>query len=294
MVDISATLDYIDFNFSDPFSMLHWGPLFSNLLPMKRYHHFLLDIEGTIVLDKKYTPVPGAVNWFNSLVGNGNFARLVTNNTTESPDDLYDILRGKGFCFEKSDYFTCLTEAVAQMKRRDIKSCMALCKKAVKLYLEKNGIRPSNSTSADSVLVGYDPTLTYNRLNKAASAIADNHAQLFTLHRNRRFVNEEHDIVMSAGPIAAALENATLTRAIVCGKPNRRFFLDCLKGWDIPPKDILMVSDDPFADLIGAKKIGMATAWVLTGSQRNPEAAIKIHRDYRPDHIFKSVVDIPF
>ena len=274
--------------------MLLWGPLFSNLLPVKSYHHFLLDIEGTIVLDKKYTPVPGAVNWFNRLVGHGNFARLVTNNTTESPDDLYDILRVKGFCFEKSDYFTCLTEAVARMKRRHIKSCMVLGKKAVKIYLEKGGIRSLDSTNVDSVLVGYDPTLTYSKLNMAASAVADNHAQLFTLHRNRRFVNEEGDIVISAGPIAAALENATLTRAIVCGKPNRRFFLDCLKGWDIPPKNILMVSDDPFADLIGAKKIGFKTAWVLTGSQRNPMASHKIHREYRPDYIFKSVVDIPF
>ena len=261
---------------------------------MKRYRHFLLDIEGTIVLDKKYTPVPGAVRWFNGLAGDGNFARLVTNNTTESPDDLYDILLAKGFHFEKADYFTCLTEALAQMKRRHIRNCIVLAKKAVKIYLAKNGIKPSNSQYADSVLVGYDPTLTYKRMNLAAGAIADKHAILFTLHRNRRFVNEERDIVMSAGPIAAALEYATLTRAIVCGKPNKRFFTDCLKGWEIPRKDILMVSDDPFADLIGAKKIGMATAWVLTGSQRDPAAAMKIHRDYRPDYIFKSVVDIPY
>ena len=261
---------------------------------MKHYAYFLLDIEGTIVLDKKYTPVPGAVKWFNDLIRHGSQARLVTNNTTESPDDLYDILRGKGFRFDKSDYFTCLTEAVLQMKRRNVKTCMVLAKKAVKIHLAKNGIKSSNSRNVDSVLVGYDPTLSYRKLNAAAGAVADCHARLFTLHRNRRFVNEQRDIVMSAGPIAAALENATLSRAIVCGKPNRRFFLDCLKGWDVPREKILMISDDPFADLIGAKKLGMSTCWVLTGSQKDPKAAQKIVKKFRPDYIFKSITDVPY
>jgi phospholysine phosphohistidine inorganic pyrophosphate phosphatase len=261
---------------------------------MKRYRYFLLDIEGTIVLDKKYTPVLGGVKWFNTLAKNGNRVRLVTNNTTESPDDLYDILVKKGFLFEKQDYFTCLTETVVQMKRRNVTTCLVLAKKAVKQYLSKNGIKPSNSFQADAVLVGYDPTLTYNDMNGAVKAIAENHALLFTLHLNRRFVDKEGDIVMSAGPIAAALEFATLTRAIVCGKPSRQFFLDSIKGWDIPREKILMVSDDPFADLIGAKKLGMSTCWVLTGSQKDPAAVKKIPAKYRPDYILDSVLEIPF
>jgi ribonucleotide monophosphatase NagD (HAD superfamily) len=62
---------------------------FNILRFMKKFSHLLLDIEGTIVLDKRYTPVPGSVRWFNGLAKKGARARLVTNNTTESPDDLY-------------------------------------------------------------------------------------------------------------------------------------------------------------------------------------------------------------
>ena len=260
---------------------------------MRNYPHLLLDIEGTIVLDKLYAPVPGAVEWFNSLAPRGVRARLVTNNTTESPDDLYEILVSKGFVFEKSDYFTCLTEAVVRMRRRKIKWCYAMAAPAVKDYLRRQGIEPVENSSAQSILVGYDPTLTYEKMNMAVSAIIENGAVLFTLHRNRRFVNEKREIAMSAGPIAAALEHATLTRAVVCGKPERRFFLDAIKGWDVPEGEILMVSDDPFADLVGAKRLGMATCWVLTGSQRDPKAAEKIAVKHRPNYIFNSVVDIP-
>jgi ribonucleotide monophosphatase NagD (HAD superfamily) len=124
-------------------------------------------------------------------------------------------------------------------------------------------------------------------------AIIENGAKLYTLHRNRRFVDENREIVMSSGPIAKALENACLVRASLCGKPDRRFYLSCLKGWDVEPSRILMVSDDPFADLIGAKKIGMKSCWVLTGSQKDRGLLKKIPEKYRPDYILESVTDIP-
>ncbi len=251
-----------------------------------------MDIEGTIVLDKKYTPVPGSVRWLNSLKDRGIAARLVTNNTTESPEDLYRILTRKGFQFESKDYFTCLTEAIALMKRRKVRTCLVLAKRKVREFLRSQGIKPSNSHKVDSILVGYDPDLTYHQMNTAVKAIADNKAILFTLHRNRRFMNEKREIAMSAGPVTAALEFATMTRAVVCGKPSRRFFLDCIKGWDVPREKILMVSDDPFADLIGAKKLGMSTCWVLTGSVRDRSAVKKIAPDYRPDIIRENITEL--
>jgi HAD superfamily hydrolase (TIGR01450 family) len=260
---------------------------------MRHFRHLLLDIEGTVVLDKKYTPVTGAVNWLNSLERNGISARLVTNNTTESPDDLYRILRHRGFRFKKENYFTCLTEAVALMKRKRVGTCLALTTIKARNFLRSEGIKALNSHKVDSILVGYDPTLTYHKLNLAVKAIMENGATLFTLHRNRRFVNEKREIVMSAGPIAEALEFATLSRALVCGKPSRRFFLDSIKGWDVPPRKILMVSDDPFADLVGAKKLGMSTCWVLTGSVKDRKAALKIAPKYRPDFIYENISEMP-
>jgi 4-nitrophenyl phosphatase len=260
---------------------------------VKRFRHLLLDIEGTIVLDKKYTPVTGSVAWLNSLAKQGISFRLVTNNTTESPDNLYRILTRKGFRFGSEDYFTCLTEALALMKHRKVRSCLVLAKSAIKDFLRSEGIKPLNSYQADSVLVGYDPSLTYHNLNLAVKAIIENEAVLFTLHRNRRFMNEKREIALSAGPIAAALENACMVRAVVCGKPSRRFFLDSIRGWNVAREKILMVSDDPFADLIGAKKLGMSTAWVLTGSVKNRDAIEKISPQYHPDFIYNNITEIP-
>jgi HAD superfamily hydrolase (TIGR01450 family) len=259
---------------------------------MKSYTHFLLDVEGTVVLDKKYTPVPGSVRWFNSLEKKGAKARMVTNNTTESPDNLYDIMRERGFKFEKDDLFTCLTVALSRMKRNGVKSCLAFTYPAVKSYLEQNNIAALESKEVDAVLVGHDPTINYRKLNTAVGAIIENGAKLYTLHRNRRFVDENREIVMSSGPIAKAMENACMVRASLCGKPDPRFFKSSIKGWDVQPQDILMVSDDPFADLVGAKKMGMSTCWVLTGSQKDRKVISKIVQKYHPDYILDSITDI--
>jgi ribonucleotide monophosphatase NagD (HAD superfamily) len=150
-----------------------------------------------------------------------------------------------------------------------------------------------NSKKVDAVLIGHDPTVTYKKLNLAVGAIIENGARLYTLHRNRRFVDENRETVMSSGPIAKALENACLVRASLCGKPDRRFFLSSIKGWEVDASEILMVSDDPFADLVGAKKIGMSTCWVLTGSHKDRNEIRKIPAKYRPDYILDSVADIP-
>ncbi len=260
---------------------------------MTPYSHQLLDIEGTIVLDKQYTPVPGAVEWYNSLAKNGVKARMVTNNTTESPDDLFDIMCQRGFEFERYDLFTCLSEAAERMIRQKAKSCFVIGVDNVKKYLQSRGIEPVESYKADAVLVGLDPTLSYGKMNMAVKAILENGAKLYTLHRNRRYVDENRETVMSSGPIAAALENACMVKANICGKPDRRFFLSTIKGWNVARKEILMVSDDPFADLVGAKKLGMVTCWVLTGSQKDPDLAKKIPENHRPDYILNSVLDIP-
>jgi HAD superfamily hydrolase (TIGR01458 family) len=260
---------------------------------MKKFYHLLLDIEGTVVLDKKYTPVPGVLKWFNSLHRSGIRARLVTNNTTESPENLYRILRRRGFKFERQDLFTCLTEAAAKMQRQKARSCFVIGVDKVKRYLKSRGIEPVETWRADAVLVGLDPTLSYEKMNLAVGAIIENGAKLYTLHRNRRYVNEKRKIVMSSGPIAAALENACMVRAVVCGKPGRDFFLSSIKGWNVPREKILMVSDDPFADLEGAKKLGMKTCWVLTGSQRDRSVIKRIPDENRPDYILSSVIEIP-
>ena len=260
---------------------------------MKRFDHLLLDIEGTVVLDKKYTPVAGAVEWHNLALDNGCQVRMITNNTTESPDDLFHIMRSKGFSIDMKGFYTCLTEAVRRMKIRKVRSCFVLGVEAVKRYLTSCGISCVADSAADAVLVGHDPCLNYDKLNTAANAIMENGAVLFTLHRNRRFTDETGRIVLSSGPIAKALENACLVRAVVCGKPDRKFFLDSIADWNVPTSRILMVSDDPFADLVAAKKLGMRTCWVLTGSERNVSVIDKIPTKLRPDYILDSVIDIP-
>ena len=65
---------------------------------------WLIDIEGVLVRDKRYQPVPGSVAWLNGLARAGAPFCLVSNNTTHRPGELIDALRQVGYELEQEDW----------------------------------------------------------------------------------------------------------------------------------------------------------------------------------------------
>ena len=52
---------------------------------------------------------------------------------------------------------------------------------------------------------------------------------------------------------------------IVIGKPSETIYLEALKSIGVPAQESLFISDDPEADLVTASRLGMRTAFVLSG-----------------------------
>jgi ribonucleotide monophosphatase NagD (HAD superfamily) len=53
-----------------------------------------------------------------------------------------------------------------------------------------------------------------------------------------------------------------------------------------------MISDDPFSDLVGAKKLGMKTAFVLSGKYRDKDILNEMDKDIYPDFVFDNITQI--
>ena len=53
----------------------------------------LLDIEGTLVADKRYQPIPGAVGFVHQIRTDGLPFRLITNNTTAAAPKMPIVIR---------------------------------------------------------------------------------------------------------------------------------------------------------------------------------------------------------
>ncbi|KPK74643.1 MAG: hypothetical protein AMJ89_05755 [candidate division Zixibacteria bacterium SM23_73] len=254
--------------------------------------YYLIDIEGTIVKDKSFAPINGAIGWINSLESKGHRFVLVSNNTTHRPIDLLGLLRSVGFHLEEENLVTCVGAALNWLKSKKIKSCFVIGSAGLKAFLNENEIGTKEDEKTEAVLVGLDTSLDYQKLKIAVNALVKNNAYLLALHENRLYKDEKGELSPSVGAVVKALEYCCQKRAMVFGKPNPAFFREILRKLGAKPDECIMISDDPLSDLMGAKKLGMKTVFVTSGKYKDEEILKSLNKKFQPDFVFQNISQI--
>jgi HAD superfamily hydrolase (TIGR01458 family) len=255
-------------------------------------HLYLIDIEGTIVKDKSFVPIDGAIDWVNSLKSKDRRFVFVSNNTTHRPIDLLGSLRSVGFHLEEENLVTCVGAALDWLRTKKIKSCFVIGSVGLKAFLNENGTETREDEKTEAVLVGLDTSLDYRKLKIAVNALVKNNAYLLALHENRLYKDEKGELSPSVGAVVKALEYCCQKRAKVFGKPNPTFFRQILKRLKAKPDDCMMISDDPLSDLLGAKKLGMKTVFVTSGKYKDKEILKSLNKKFQPDFIYQNISQI--
>jgi 4-nitrophenyl phosphatase len=255
-------------------------------------HLYLIDIEGTIVKDKSFAPIEGAIDWINSLKSKDRQFVLVSNNTTHRPPDLLGSLRNLGFNVEEENLVTCMGAALNWLKTKKIKNCFVIGSLQLKAFLNENGIEAKEDEKTEAVLVGLDTSLDYQKLKIATNALVKNNAYLLALHENRLYKDEKGDLSPSVGAVVKALEYSCQKKAKVFGKPNPTFFREVLKKFNAKVEDCIMISDDPLSDLVGAKKLGMKTVFVTSGKYKDEEILKSLNKKFQPDFVYQTITQV--
>jgi len=252
----------------------------------------LLDIEGTLVGDKRYRPVAGAVEFVRECRKRGLPLRLITNNTTDSRSALIEKLARAGFDFTIDELHTCVGAAVTHLRAISAARCLVLGSPNLRRMFADEGFRVVDESRVDAVVVGLDTGLTYERLRLACDAVAGHGAALIALHRNRVYTDARGRRAPSVGAIVEAVRYATQVEPVVIGKPSRDYFRQALAGLAVPPAEVLVVSDDPFSDLAGAKRMEMQAAFVLSGKYQDRAILDRITPAERPDVVVDAIGDL--
>jgi HAD superfamily hydrolase (TIGR01458 family) len=253
---------------------------------------FLLDVEGVLVVDKRYTAVDGAAEFIEKVRAAGCPLRLITNNTTDDRPTLIEKLTRAGFDFTLEELHTCTAAAVNRLSELGARRCLVLGNEALRRIVADAGFELADDSGVDTVVVGLDRELTYAKLQTACEAVMLNKAALLALHRNRHYTDADGRNAPSVGAIAAAIEYVTQAEATVIGKPSPLYFQQALDEIGVPPADVLVVSDDPFSDLAGARRMGMQAAFVLSGKYGDAGVVESIAPDERPNMIAARIGDL--
>ena len=244
-------------------------------------------MDGVLFVGKDSPKLVGGVKLINMIRTEGKKLSLLTNNTTNTREEIWRKLSSLGLEFHLDEILTSSYLTAKYINDKfSTTNCFLLGEDGFRKELTSFGHRVVDD-DADVVVVGLDRNLTYDKLDKAVKLVRAG-AGMIASHTSR-FYMDDGGARIGPGAIVKGLEYASQTRAVVIGKPESTMFNMALSLNDCEPKNAVMIGDQFETDMTGAKKLGIYTALVLTGVEdmKSVEKSSLI-----PDVILENIDDI--
>jgi len=234
---------------------------------------YFIDVQGTLIDDKEFKPLPGALEFVHFLNKKKVPFILLTNNTKKPSEEFKNYLKKLGFEFENYlDPLMVLDEVIqTPVAAYGNDKFVEIIKNKYKTDYENPtnivlGIKLySNDELADiiekilngSKLIGMHKTSLYHKNNKRYPGL---------------------------GAVLEMLKYATHKDYEVVGKPSIKFFQRASDILGVNFDKITIISDDLYGDLVPAMELGMEGVLVLSGKIKSEKEITK-----KPHKIFKNI-----
>ena len=251
------------------------------LQSLSAIRHLALDMDGTIYLGSKLFPF---TKGFLSDIGKAGVGHsFLTNNPTRSVADYIAKLAGMGIpCGEDNMYTTSLA-AIDFIKERypDARRLFMLGTPSMVTQFEKAGFTAcadSPDDRPDVLVVAFDPTLTYDRLCRAAWWASQGIPYVAT-NPDRVCPTDKETVLVDCGSLQKCIEHATFRKPdIVLGKPDPTMLQGIMHRHGLQQHQIAMVGDRIYTDTAMARNAGAFGILVLSG-ETSLETAEKVRDD---------------
>ena len=244
---------------------------------------FLFDLDGTVYLGD--SALPGAVDGIARLRAAGKQVLFVSNKPLEPRSSYAAKLTRLEIPTPADDVITSglvmghyLAENEPELRiyvigeQNLVDELRAHGLTVVEERSDQDAMQVIDPEGIDGVVVAFDRTLDYRKLNTAYQA----------LQRGARFYATNGDKVCpmpggaipDAGGTIAALEHMTgRDLELIAGKPSRLIVQTALDKMQLPAERCMMVGDRLETDILMGQQAGMATAAVLSGVSTREDIA---------------------
>src|SRR5262245_29913939 len=254
--------------------------------------HVALDMDGTIYRgDTLFESTDPFLSLMKEL---GIGYTFLTNNPSKSVTDYLEHLRDIGITATEQQLYTS-TQATIEYLGEDwpqIKRIFALGTPSMCEEFADAGfvlVPDSPKSEPDAVIAGFDRTLTYERLCRAAWWISRG-KPYFATNPDRVCPTDQPTVLVDCGSICAALEAATGRKPnAVLGKPDPAMIRGILHHHGLQPHNLAMVGDRLYTDIAMARQAGALGVLVLTGETTAEQAA---QASPPPDLVLPSLAEL--
>ncbi len=251
---------------------------------LARIRHVALDMDGTLYRGQRL--FDATLPFLDRLRRLNIGYTFLTNNTSLSKADYVEKLRRFGIDAAEAAISTPADATIAYLRDRfpHVETIAVLGTPSLCRQFEEAGFGVSWDAPG-AVVVGFDKTLTYDRLCRAAYWIASGLPYVAT-HPDLICPTDEPTVLVDCGALCACLSAATGRQPVVLGKPDPSMLLELCARHGLEPGEVAMVGDRIYTDIPMAQRAGVLAVLVLSG-EATAEAAAAMTRP--PDLIVADV-----
>ena len=239
---------------------------------------FLLDMDGTVYLGSRL--LPGSLDFLRYLGETGRDHLFLTNNSSRNAEYYAQKLTKLGWPAQPDEILTS-GEATALY--------LGGLKPAARVYLlgtpdletefAAHGFVLTDA-NPDYVVLGFDMTLTYDKLVRACDLVRGG-VPFIATHPDLNCPTET-GYIPDCGAMTALITASTGVTPKVIGKPNREIIDAMFRKKPVRRDQVAMVGDRLYTDIVMGHNAGVTSVLVLSGEAKEsdiPAAPVK------PDHV---------
>lgn len=250
---------------------------------------FLLDMDGTFYLGNRL--FDGSLEFLDMLEENDRTFLFLTNNSSKSSSAYKEKLANLGCKVEEDKVFTSGEATTIYLrKRKNGAKVFLLGTPYLEEEFQQKGFRlvKDRNETPDYVVLGFDTTITYDKLWMACDFIRDG-VEYIATHPDFNCPLEEGKFMPDAGAIIKMIEASTDKLPIIIGKPHEYIIEAITEKYKLQRSEIAMVGDRLYTDIKLGINTGITSILVLSG-----ETTDELYKksEIKADYVFPSIKEL--
>jgi len=247
---------------------------------------FILDMDGTFYLGNRV--FPSSLVFADRIRKTRRKFVFLTNNSSKGPEEYAEKLKKMGVSVGKDDIFTS-GEATAMyiLKKYGRSRIFLLGTPSLSRIFENFG-HLIVEDDPQMVVLGFDTTLTYEKLKRACLLLRKGLPYIAT-HPDINCPSEE-GLIPDAGSFISAIKTSTGREPdFIVGKPNPMMIEMLLNRYGFTKDQVAIVGDRLYTDIKLGKNSNILTILVLTGETTLEDLK---NSDVRPDLVVRDLGEV--
>jgi len=246
---------------------------------------WLFDLDGTVYLGEAL--LPGAAETIAALRADGRRVAFLSNKPLHTRADYADKLTRLGIPTAADEVVNSSIVLARHLRRLDPGAPVFVIGEAPLIgELRDHGFEVRDDADVRWVVIAFDRTFDYAKLNTALQAVRRHDARLIATNPDRTCPVEGGEIPDCAGMMAAVEAVTGKQVEVVVGKPSAIILQAALDTLGVEAHDCVIVGDRIETDIVMGKTLGVATVLVLSGIARADDPRIA---ELQPDLVLPGI-----